>query len=194
MAFVVVYDACFLYGNTQRDLLIRIAQSGLVQAKWTNAILDELQKNLTAGRPDIPVEKLIRLRTLMNRAVPDALVEGYEPLIEALKLPDLEDRHVLAAAIKAQAQVIVTSNLRDFPADMLEPWNVEAKSPDDFVLDQIDFDDRVVWACVQQIVDSRNNPPETVEDVLDALERAGLVESVAALRTRSHRGFSTRGL
>ncbi|ACY97082.1 MULTISPECIES: PIN domain-containing protein [Thermomonospora] len=194
MAFVVVYDACVLYGNTQRDLLIRIAQSGLVQAKWTNAILDELQKNLTAGRPDIPVEKLIRLRTLMNRAVPDALVEGYEPLIEALKLPDLEDRHVLAAAIKAQAQVIVTSNLRDFPADMLEPWNVEAKSPDDFVLDQIDFDDRVVWACVQQIVDSRNNPPETVEDVLDALERAGLVESVAALRTRSHRGFSTRGL
>jgi predicted nucleic acid-binding protein len=185
MTFVVLYDACVLYGNTQRDLLIRIAQSGLVQAKWSNAILDEMQRGLAANRPDIPAEKLARLRALMNRAVPDVLVEGHEPLIESLKLPDPQDRHVLAAAIKAPAQMIVTSNLRDFPAAMLAPWNVEAKSPDDFVLDQIDFDDRVIWACVQQIVDSRSNPPETIEDVLDALERAGLVESVAALRTRN---------
>lgn len=183
MTFVVVYDACALYGNTQRDLLIRIAQSGLVQAKWTNAILDEIEENLAANRPDISREKLTRLRDLMNQAIPDVLVEGYEPLIDALKLPDSKDRHVLAAAIKSQAQVIVTSNLKDFPAHVLTSWNVEAKSPDDFVLDQIDFDDRIVWACVQQIVDSRNNPPETIEDVLDALERAGLVESVAALRT-----------
>ncbi|HZB29579.1 MAG TPA: PIN domain-containing protein [Streptosporangiaceae bacterium] len=184
MTFVVVYDACVLYGNTQRDMLIRIAQSGLVQAKWTNAILDEMQHNLAANRPDIPVEKLTRLRVLMNAALPDALVEDYEPLIETLKLPDPKDQHVLAAAIKSQAQVIVTSNLKDFPAAMLAPWNVEAKSPDDFVLDQIDIDDRVIWACVQQIVDSRTNPPETMEDIFDALERAGLVESVAALRTR----------
>jgi predicted nucleic acid-binding protein len=185
MTFAVVYDACVLYGNTQRDMLIRIAQSGLVQAKWTNTILDEMQENLGANRPDIPAEKLTRLRTLMNRAVPDVLVEGYEPLIDTLKLPDPKDRHVLAAAIKSQAQMIVTSNLRDFPDDVLAPWNVEARSPDDFVLDQIDFDDRFIWACVQQIVDSRNNPPETIEDVLDGLERAGLIESVAALRTRS---------
>lgn len=184
MTFLVVYDACVLYGNTQRDMLIRIAQSGLVQAKWTNAILDEMQANLAANRPDISAEKLARLRALMNRAIPDVLVEGYEPLIEALKLPDPKDRHVLAAAITAQAQVIVTSNLRDFPADVLAPWNIEAKGPDDFVLDQIDIDDRIIWACVQQIVDSRKNPPETMEDVLDALERAGMVESVAALRTR----------
>jgi hypothetical protein len=105
-----------------------------------------------------------------------------------LKLPDPDDRHVLAAAIKAGAQTIVTSNLKDFPADALAAWNVEAKSPDDFILDQIDLDDRIVWACVQQIVDSRVNPPETVEDVLDALENAGLVESVAALRGGRHDG------
>jgi predicted nucleic acid-binding protein len=185
MTFVVFYDACVLYGNTQRDMLIRIAQSGLVQAKWTNAILDEMQENLAANRPDIPAAKLTRLRALMSRAVPDVLVEGYEPLIEALKLPDPKDRHVLAAAIKSQAQVIVTSNLKDFPPDVLAAWNVEAKGPDDFVLDQIDIDDRIIWACVQQIVDSRKNPPETMDDVLDALERAGLVESVAALRTRN---------
>ncbi|MEV4288812.1 hypothetical protein AB0K40_25170 [Nonomuraea bangladeshensis] len=103
--------------------------------------------------------------------------------MEGLKLPDPDDRHVLAAAIKVGAGVIVTSNLRDFPAEHLAPWNIEAQSPDDFVLNQIDRDGRIVWACVQQIADSRTRPPETVNDVLDALERAGLVESVAALRT-----------
>lgn len=182
MSLVVVYDANVLYGNTLRDLLIRLTQTGRIQAKWTNAILDELQRNLAANRPDIPEEKLRKLRLLMNSAVRDCLVEGHEPLIEGLKLPDPEDRHVLAAAIKAKARVIVTSNLRDFPAEALADWDIEAKSPDDFILDLIHLDGRVVWACVQQIADSRTNPPESVDDVLDALERAGLVESVAALR------------
>ncbi|MEO3806947.1 PIN domain-containing protein [Nonomuraea sp. B1E8] len=182
MAYVVVYDANVLYGNTLRDLLIRLAMAGRLQARWTNRILDEMQRNLATNRPDIPEEKLGKLRLLMNAAVRDCLVEGYEPLIEGLKLPDPDDRHVLAAAIKTRAQLIVTSNLRDFPAETLDPWNMEAKSPDDFVLDQIDLDGRVVWTCVQQIADSRINPPETIDDVLDALEAAGLVESVAALR------------
>ncbi|MDA0637177.1 PIN domain-containing protein [Nonomuraea sp. MCN248] len=110
-------------------------------------------------------------------------MRGYEPLIEGLKLPDPDDRHVLAAAIKAGARVIVTSNHKDFPAEELATWNMEAQSPDDFIHDQIELDDRIVWACVQRIVDSRVNPPETIEDVLNALERAGLVESVAALRS-----------
>ncbi|GGT37041.1 PIN domain-containing protein [Nonomuraea spiralis] len=182
MAYVVVYDANVLYGNTLRDLLIRLAMTGRVQAKWTNGILDEMQRNLAANRPDIPAEKLNKLRSLMNLAVRDCLVEGHEPLIEGLKLPDPDDRHVLAAAIKVGAQVIVASNLKDFPAEHLAAWDVEVKSPDDFVLDLIALDGRVVWACVQQIADSRISPPETVDDVLDALEAAGLVEAVAALR------------
>lgn len=119
----------------------------------------------------------------MNAAVPDSLVTGYEPLIEGLKLPDPDDRHVLAAAIKCHATMTITLNLTDFPAESLEPWQLEAKSPDEFLLEQISIDDRRVWACVQQIADSRRNPPETAEDVLDALERAGIVESVAALRS-----------
>jgi predicted nucleic acid-binding protein len=102
MAFTVVYDANVLYPNTLRDLLIRIAQSGTVQARWTNAILDEMAA-LRRNRPDIQAEKIQRLRELMNKAVRDCLVSGYEPLIEGLKLPDPDDRHVLAAAIKAGA-------------------------------------------------------------------------------------------
>jgi predicted nucleic acid-binding protein len=182
MAFIVVYDANVLYPNTLRDLLIRISQAGLVQAKWTNEILDEMLRALNRNRPDIPSDKLDRLRQLMNGAVRDSLVSGHEALIEGLKLPDPADRHVLAAAIKAGAQVIVTGNLRHFPAAELRQWDVEAKSADDFVLDQIYIDGRTVAACVQQIADSRIRPPQDIEDVLSQLERNGLVESIAALR------------
>src|ERR1700730_14355516 len=96
--------------------------------------LDEMLGNLGKKRPDIPADKLGILRELMNKAVKDCLVTGYEPLVESLQLPDADDRHVLAAAIKSSAQVIVTTNLKDFPEAELRPWNVEAKSPDDFVL------------------------------------------------------------
>ncbi|GAB3659851.1 hypothetical protein GCM10027589_21170 [Actinocorallia lasiicapitis] len=118
----------------------------------------------------------------MNSAIPGVLIDGYEALIEGLKLPDADDRHVLAAAIKAGAEVIVTSNLKDFPPDVLAPYGIEAKSPDDFVLDQLDLDESVVRDCLHQIAHSRTRPPKTFATILDALERAGLVESAAALR------------
>lgn len=182
MAFVVIYDANVLYGNTLRDLLIRVAATNRVQAKWSDDILDEVFRTLVAKRPDIESSKLKRLRDLMNLAFRDPLVEGYQPLIDTLDLPDPNDRHVLAAAIRAGAQVIVTANLKDFPADRLAQFRIEAKSPDDFILDQIGLDFAAIWTCVQRIADSRRNPPETIEDVLDALENAGLLGSVAALR------------
>jgi predicted nucleic acid-binding protein len=126
MAFVVLYDACALHGNTSRDLLIRIAQAGLVQAKWSEQILDELVRSLKE-RGIGTSDKLVRLRRLIVEAVADSMVTGHEKLIESLKLPDPDDRHVLAAAIRCHAQIIVTDNTRDFPASALEPWNVEAK-------------------------------------------------------------------
>jgi predicted nucleic acid-binding protein len=183
MAFIVVYDANVLYPNTLRDLLIRLAQlPHLVQAKWTDKILDEMLEALRKNRPDISVEKASRLRERMNAAVRDCLVPGYEPLIEVLDLPDPDDRHVLAAAIKVNAQLIVTWNRKHFPPDKLAPWDVRAKSPDDLVRDTMGIDPQAVWACVQQIVDSRTRRPVTVEDVLAELERDGLVASVAAMR------------
>ena len=119
----------------------------------------------------------------MNAAVADCLVQGYEPLIDGLKLPDPDDRHVLAAAIRASAQVIVTNNVKDFPAEDLQAFDIEVKSPDDFVVDQINIDDRVVFSCVAEIANARKREPVTVEDVLAELENVGLVRSVAALRT-----------
>ncbi|MFI6285528.1 PIN domain-containing protein [Streptomyces sp. NPDC051018] len=119
MAFVAVYDANVLYPSTLRDVLIRVAPAGIVQAKWTDQILDETFRNLKKNRPDLDPGKLDRTRERMSGAVRDVLVKGYEPLIEVVDLPDPDDRHVLATAIRAKAQVIVTSNLRHFPADNL---------------------------------------------------------------------------
>lgn len=182
MAFVVVYDACVLYPSFLRDLLIRVAQAGMVQAKWTHQILDETFRSLLENRPDLDPKKIERTRQLMLGAIRDVLVLGHEPLIEALDLPDPDDRHVLAAAIKARAQIIVTFNLKHFPEDRLTPWEVEAQHPDQFVHDLIDLKKTTVFGAVQRIADSTKTPPLSVDEVLARLYRCGLVESVDALR------------
>lgn len=182
MGFVVIYDANVLHPPVLRDVLIRVAQGGLVQARWTNAILDETFKSIQERLPDLDPVKLDRTRELMSGAIRDVLVTGYEPLIPAVALPDPNDRHVVAAAIRARAQVIVTANVRDFPVEALSQWDVEAKTPDEFLLDQFHLSGPVVYGAIQRVADSWSNPPGTVSDVLDRLERSGLVETVALLR------------
>lgn len=119
----------------------------------------------------------------MSGAIRDVLIKGYEPLIDILDLPDPDDRHVLAAAIKAKAQVIVTSNLKDFPTDKLSVWDVQSVHPDVFIEAQVDLSPRLVYGVLMQIADSWKTPPNAVvADVIDSLEREGLVASVAALR------------
>jgi len=180
--FVVVYDANVLYPHVLRDLLIRVAQAGMVQAKWTHQILDETFRNVLAHNQHLEPEKLARTRTLMLTAIRDGLVLDHGPLIEALELPDPDDRHVLATAIKARAQTIVTFNLKDFPEDRLTPWQVEGQHPDEFVHDLIDLKKTTVFGAVQRMADATNKPPMTVDEVLTRLSRCGLVESVEALR------------
>ena len=115
--FVVVYDACVLFPAPLRDLLVRLAMTGVFQAKWSERILDECFRNILKQRPDLSAQNLARSRELMNRAVRDVLVDGYESLEASLgDLPDPDDRHVAAAAVLCHAQVVVTFNLRDFPA------------------------------------------------------------------------------
>lgn len=123
----------------------------------------------------------------MNEALEDPVVTGYEPLIESLTLPDPDDRHVLAAAIKAGAQVIVTFNLKDFPTDTLDPFGIEAKGPDDFLIDQFHIEAGVLRSIVRDIAAAWNahrGPSGVVatEDVLTQLETAGLVQLAAVLR------------
>lgn len=182
-SFTVVYDANVLYPNLLRDLLIRVAQAGLVRARWTDEILDEVFRSLSKSRPDLDPERLARTRTLMNEAIRDVLVTGYEPLVDVLDLPDLDDRHVLAAAIKVGAQIVVTNDLGDFPTEALAPWDIEARSADEFLLAMVDLSPKVVFGEVQRIADSKRRPPMSVDEVLTALSNQGLVETVTALRS-----------
>jgi len=182
MAFVVLYDACVLFPAPLRDILLRIAVTGIVRARWTERILDECFRNIAEQRPDLKPNALTRTRKLMNEAVPDCLVEGFEDLVEGLRLPDPNDRHVLAAAIRAGAQAIVTFNLRDFPRDHLAPFWVEAIHPDDFVVDLIDLAPGVVTNVVAEQAAALRNPPRTIAEMLDTLRDQGLPQAVAKLR------------
>lgn len=185
MAFTAVYDANVLHPASLRDLLIRLAARGLFRAKWTEAILDEAFESVLRANPELDRERLDRTRAKMIQAVPDCLVTGCEPLIHAIELPDEDDRHVVAAAVRCHAGVIVTSNLRDFPADALEPFSIEAQSPDVFILHLLGFArDEVIMAITKQAA-ALSQPPMTFDELLDRLSEVGLSRSVAAIRDRS---------
>jgi predicted nucleic acid-binding protein len=181
MPTTVIYDANVLYPNTLRDLLIRVARAGLVHGRWTERILDEMSTALRRTRPDIDADKVGRLRALMTAAVRDCLVEGYDALVDTVDLPDKDDRHVVAAAITAGAQTIVTWNLRDFPTPTLAPFGIEALTPDDFLFQLACDTPEVVYSCIQQIADARTLAPQTVQDVMLQLERDGLIRTVTRL-------------
>lgn len=121
----------------------------------------------------------------MDMHVRDCLVTCYEPLIDSLTLPDPDDRHVLAAAIKCSADMIVTFNLKDFPIQFLEPYGIEATHPDDFINFQLGLAPHVVAVAAKNHRASLKNPPKSIEDYLLALERQGLPQTVAALRLYS---------
>ncbi|MBX7106048.1 MAG: PIN domain-containing protein [Gemmataceae bacterium] len=177
-----VYDANVLYPAPLRDLLIRLAQAGLVRAKWTNAIHDEWMRNVLANNPALSPERLVRTRNLMDEAVRDCLVSGYEGLIDSLTLPDPDDRHVLAAAIHAEAEVIVTFNLKDFPETLLAGHVIEATHPDEFLVSLFDAEPDAFCDAVKRQRDGLRNPPKTADELLTILEGQGLVQTVARLR------------
>jgi hypothetical protein len=178
--FTALLDACVLYPAPLRDLLMHLAGTGLFHARWSDDIHEEWIRSLVADGRDRG--RLERTRALMNGAVPDCLVTGYEKLIPGLVLPDPDDRHVLAAAIVGGADVIVTCNVKDFPADALAPYGIEAQHPDDFVMSQFDLSAPTVCEAVKQQRANLRNPPYSVDEFLATLARQQLPRTVARLR------------
>jgi hypothetical protein len=179
--FTVLYDACVLYPAPLRDFLMWLGLSGKYQARWTERINEEWQRNLLIKRPDLTQAQLDRTAHLMQIAIPDALVDGYEDLIAGLSLPDADDRHVLAAAIRCRASVIVTFNERDFPREALEPFGIEAQHPDAFIDDLFDLDPAVVIHAAQRQRTQLKHPPISGGQYLDILLTQGLVQTCRAL-------------
>jgi PIN domain-containing protein len=182
-SFTVVYDACVLYPAAVRDLLIEVARSGLFRAKWTARIHREWIDAVLRTRKDLQRSQLERAAALMDRAVPDCLVTGFEGLEGGLAaLPDPNDHHVLAAAIHSGAQEIVTFNLRDFPDGVLSTYRMAAIHPDTFVEHLLDLNPEVVCQCVRRIRSRLIRPPQSVEQQLEKYERQGLAVSASILR------------
>jgi hypothetical protein len=177
----VVYDACVLYPAPLRDLLIRLARTGLFRARWTDKIHDEWIRSVLRDRTDLTDETLQRTRQLMDAAVPDCLVTGYEGLIDQLKLPDVNDRHILAAAIRCHAEVIVTFNLKDFPDEVLAQYDVQALHPDEFIVLQYDLNPVKVATAVRDQRESLKCPEQSVKELLDTFLSLGLASTVSAL-------------
>ena len=176
------FDANVLYPSGLRNFLMHLALTGIFRAHWSAEVHDEWIRNLLKNRPDITRDKLERTRRLMDRAAPDALVSGYESLMESLELPDRDDRHVLAAAIRCGASVIVTLNLADFPAPILRNFSIEAQHPDDFVLALLDAFPGFVLEAARTHRASLKNPSKTPEEYLAELKAQGLEKSVSVLR------------
>ena len=181
MSYIVIYDACVLYPAPLRDLLLELAISELFAAKWIETIHDEWIRGLLRSRPELE-ERLQNTRRLMNEVVPDSLVENFEPLIDDLQLPDANDRHVLAAAIKCNAQIIVTSNLKDFPPESLEPYGIVAMHPDEFIEHQFGQSPAAVIAAAKRIRARLKNPKMSQKEYLETLASRGLPVTVDLLR------------
>jgi predicted nucleic acid-binding protein len=182
LPLVALYDACVLFPAPLRDLLLRVALTGVVQARWSADIHREWTENLLAHRPDLQRERVQRTQELMDVALPSALVTGYDPLLETLMLPDANDRHVLAAAIQGGASLIVTFNEKDFPTLALKPHGIEAVPPDLFLLRLLDRDESAVCHAARLQRQALKNPPKNVEEYLQTLEQQRLPQTVKRLR------------
>lgn len=180
-SFTVVYDACILYPAPLRDFLMWLALSGRFRARWSAQIHAEWKRNLLANRPDLTPEQLDRTCALMDRAIPDAVVTGHESLMPGIVLPDPDDAHVLAAAIRCHASVIVTFNVKDFPRDTLDAYGVEAQHPDVFIENLFDLDPAAVVSAAGKQRHYLKRPPMTVDAYLDVLLKLGLTQTVKGL-------------
>ena len=182
-----IIDACVLYSAPVRDLVVRLAQAGLFQARWSDEIHDEWMRNLLKNNPRVSRERLERTRSLLDAALRDCVVMGFSPLVDSLTLPDPDDRHVLAAAIHAGAGMILTFNLLDFPCESLAPHGVVARHPDALFCDLLDaaMEDFCAAARAQRM--ALKNPPMTIEQFLAKLADVGLRQTAARLGTCADR-------
>jgi predicted nucleic acid-binding protein len=173
--FKAVLDTNVIYPVLIRDVLFWFAHYDLYTPKWSDNIFDEWKAVMI--RKGIAVEEATKQIQKANAAFPDALVQNYEFLIGKLDLPDKKDCHVLAAAIKINANVIVTNNLKDFPESYLDSFGLKAKSADDFLTDIIDLNNDQAIKAFRELVLNKRHPEMNEYEVLESLRRNGLIDT-----------------
>lgn len=166
----VILDACVLFPMYLRDTLLSTAEAGLYNPYWTQKILDEAMGNLVK-RGKISAEGAKNLEEVIKVAFPEAMLPEVTWEIEQVLTNNLKDRHVLAAAIIAKADIIVTNNLKDFQPEALIPFNIEAQSPDDFLCDLFDKSPQAMAQVVWEQCQNYKRNPQTVVQLLERLKK-----------------------
>lgn len=177
-----MYDANVLYPSFLRDVLMRLALTDLFRARWSEDIHREWMEAVLRDKPELK-DKLELTRSLMDKNVRDCLVTGYQALIAGLNLPDPDDRHVLAAAIKAQAGLIITWNQKDFPAEALDQYGIKTQGPDDFIIDLLELNEQVVVSMLEKHRQLLQRPALSRDDYCLHFNRQRLVKTEARLRS-----------
>lgn len=180
--YAVILDACVLYPAPIRSYLLYLAQTGLYRARWTEQIHNEWIRNLLKNNQQLDKAKIERTKQLMNKYNPDCLVEGYELLIGSIILPDKNDRHVVAAAIRGQAEAIITYNLKDFPDEALAQFGISAIHPDEFLSDMFELNPGLAIQAAHRHRQSLKSPPFSTDDYLDCLQKQKLPSFVSLLK------------
>ena len=192
---VLFLDACVLYPAPTRDLFMRLALDPRlgIRLKWSQRVQEEWLSHLLEHRADLNEEQRKRLRqtpALMAQALAfqEPLVEGYEHLVSQVRLPDTHDRHVVAAAYWGEAEAILTFNLQDFPEEALEPWDLMAIHPDEYLLGLAEILIRrsslpePLLQLLRAQREALKNPPLDREAFLESLGRIGLSGFVRLLQ------------
>ncbi|WP_424467041.1 PIN domain-containing protein [Pseudoclavibacter helvolus] len=182
--FAAYLDACTLVPVVLCDTLLRLAERGLYRPLWSDQVIAEAREALTRIHPDIDVNRINARFRSMNEAFDDALVSGWQPLVEGLTLPDPNDRHILAAALVGRADLIVTANVRDFPGTTLDAFGIAVVTPDEFLLDQLDLRPALVVEVLEEQAHATRDPSLTVDAVLTRLERAQAPQFASTLRAK----------
>ena len=181
MLLVAVLDACVLYPPSLRDLFMRLASALVYQPRWTEDIHKEWMRNVLKNRPQLTRAQLERTRRLMDGISDQSLVTDYETRISMLTLPDPDDRHVLAAALTAEAAVIVTFNLFDFPKSALAPLGVQAMHPDEYLTALFEDVPELFLMAVREHRAALTRPPKTAEAYLETLRVNHLAQLATTL-------------
>jgi predicted nucleic acid-binding protein len=191
LALVALLDANVLYPAYLRDALLRLADAEIYQVRWSRQILDEMARNVLENNPELPEERIERLVRTMERAFPEAMVTGHEPLVPSMT-NDPKDRHVMAAAVRGRADVIVTSNVKDFPPEACEPYDVDVQTPDEFLQYQWGIGDPdCLLGVFDDWVSHLTNPPLALEELLERLARVAPHFSELALEALKRRDFGS---
>jgi predicted nucleic acid-binding protein len=171
VTFPAFFDTSALYGARLNDLLLWLADAGAFRPLWSADVMEELERNLLKNGED---QGLVGKRIgTMQSYFPDAMVDGYSDLIAGM-MCDPKDRHVLAAAVRANAEVLVTFNLKDFPPESTAAFEIEVVHPDDFLLDQLDLFPGAVVGTLRHLVETYTSPPLSMDEILQSLTRAGV--------------------